>query len=70
MDKKVRTNELFDSFPHYLKALFEGAEHPWEVLPRIKEYALSLVENGIEGFALFVCHDMRIFHCCGDIGVS
>lgn len=66
MDKKVRTNELFDSFPHYLKALFEGAEHPWEVLPRIKEYALSLVENGIEGYTLLrdgvlVGKDVKIY---------
>ena len=53
MDKKVRTCELFDSFPDHLCPLFEGAEYPWDILPRIKEYTLMLIEGGIEGYTLF-----------------
>lgn len=52
MDKKVRISELFDSFPPYLEELFADAEYPWEILPRIKEYTLALIEKGIEGYTL------------------
>ena len=66
MDKRVRTCELFDSFPHYLTALFDGAEYPWDILPHIKEYALSLIENGVEGYTLLrdgvlVGKDVKIY---------
>lgn len=52
MDKLVKTKELYASTPDYLTELFEGAEYPWEMLPRIKEYAWSLIEKGIEGYTL------------------
>ncbi len=52
MDKRVKTDQLFESVPSYLKGLFEDAEYPWELLPKIKEYALMLIENGIEGYTL------------------
>ena len=51
-DKRIRTCELFDSFPDYLYSLFEGTEYPWDILPLIKEYALMLIERGIEGYTL------------------
>ena len=52
MDKLVKTKELYASTPAYLTELFEGAEYPWEMLPRIKEYAKALIEKGIEGYTL------------------
>ena len=50
MDKRVKTKELFSSVPAFLLPLFEGAEYPWQMLPRIKEYAWALIERGIEGY--------------------
>ena len=52
MDKLVKTKELYASTPTYLTELFEGAEYPWEMLPKIKEYAKALIEKGIEGYTL------------------
>lgn len=52
MDKLVRIDELFESFPDYLSDFFKSAEYPWELLPKIKEFSLDLLENGIEGYTL------------------
>ena len=52
LNKLVKTNELFDCSVPYLKELFEGSEYPWEMLPKIKELAKRLVENGIEGYTI------------------
>lgn len=52
MIKKVKTQELFDCQCDYLKELFEGAEYPWEMLPRLKEYIKALIKNGIPGYKL------------------
>lgn len=52
MKKAVKTSELFDCKNPYIKELFDGAEYPWEMLPKIKEYALSLIEKGIEGYTM------------------
>ena len=49
---KVKTNELFDVKNPYLKPLFEDKEYPWEILPEIKGYIMSLIEKGIEGYTL------------------
>ena len=66
MNKKVRTEELFECKNSYLKALFDSAEYPWQMLPKIKEYILSLIENGIDGFVeisegVFVGKDVKIY---------
>lgn len=52
LDKLVKTAELFDCQTPYLKELFAAHEYPWEMLPRIKEYILSLIDKGLEGFTL------------------
>ena len=52
MKKAVKTSELFDCKNPYIKELFDGAEYPWEMLPKIKEYAFSLIEKGIEGYTM------------------
>ncbi len=49
----VRTSELFDCQTPYLKALFEGTEYPWEMLPRINEYIAQLFENIPENFEFY-----------------
>lgn len=50
MTKQIKTSELFDCTTEYLSELFESCEYPWEILPKIKEYALSVIENGIDGY--------------------
>lgn len=52
MSKKVRTNELFDCKTEYLKPLFASAEYPWEMLSKMKEYIISVINEGIEGYTL------------------
>lgn len=66
MNKLVKTNELFECETPYLKELFENAEYPWEMLPKIKEYAKRLIENGLEGFekiseGVFIGRDVKIY---------
>ena len=53
MNKLVKTKELYASWPEYLAPLFETSEYPWEMLPKIKEYAKELVEKGIPGYTLY-----------------
>ena len=53
MDKKVKTSELFSSFPSYIAPLFAEADYPWEVLPRIGEYVRKLIDTGISGFTRY-----------------
>lgn len=52
LNKKVKTAELFDCKNEYLKPLFDGAEYPWEILPKIKGYIKELIEKGIPGYTL------------------
>ncbi|MDO4618321.1 MAG: UDP-N-acetylglucosamine pyrophosphorylase [Clostridia bacterium] len=49
---KLEISELFDIKNEYIKPLFDGKTYPWEVLPEIKGYILSLIEKGIEGYTL------------------
>ncbi len=50
MNKKVKTNELFDCSTPYLVNLFNDAEYPWDMLPKIKDYIKKLIEAGIPGY--------------------
>ena len=50
LNKLVKTKELYASQPEYLKDLFESSEYPWEMLPKIKEYILALIEKGLPDF--------------------
>ncbi len=50
MNKLVKTAELYDCNVSYLKPLFDAAEYPWEMLPKIKEHIAHLLQTGIEGF--------------------
>lgn len=48
----IKTAELFENVPSYLKPYFDAAEYPWEILPKIKEIAAKLLETGLEGYTL------------------
>lgn len=52
MDKLVRTKDLYDCSIPYLKSLFDSCEYPWEMLPKIKDLAKKIVEEGMEGYTL------------------
>lgn len=52
MNKLVKTKDLYSEVPSYLKALFDSCEYPWEMLPKIKEYAKSLIDGGMDGYTL------------------
>lgn len=49
----IKTSELYDCQTPYLTELFETSEYPWQMLPKIKEYVLKLIKDGIEGFTLY-----------------
>ncbi len=46
----ITTKELYDCKTPYLCELFESAQYPWEMLPKIKDYINKLIENGIDGY--------------------
>ncbi len=50
MTKCVKTSELYECNVPYLKHLFSSNEYPWEMLPKIKELILSLLETGMPDF--------------------
>ena len=53
MNKQVKTNELFNCTTEYLIPLFQSSEYPWEMIPKIKDYILSLIEKGIPGYTKY-----------------
>ena len=66
MDKKVKTNELFDCNIEYLKELFESCLYPWEILPKIKEFINKKIKTGIPGFTeindgVLISEDVKIY---------
>lgn len=65
MNKCVKTAELYDCRVPYLKELFDSCEYPWEMLPKIKEWILSLIEAGLPDFTelkpgVWVGRDVKI----------
>lgn len=50
MNKRVKTIELYSCEVDFLKPLFAECEYPWEMLPKIKELAKSLIAAGIDGY--------------------
>lgn len=66
MYKAVKTKELFDCTLPHLVPLFDECEYPWEMLPKIKELAKRLVEEGLEGYTLYsegvlIGRDVKIY---------
>lgn len=52
MIKLVKTKDLFSCVPDYLSPLFDSCEYPWQMLPKIKDYILRLIQDGIKGYTL------------------
>ena len=50
MNKPVKTKDLFTCETPYLKELFEHSVYPWDMLPKIKTYITSLLEQGVDGY--------------------
>lgn len=50
MIKKVRIDQLYNNIPEHIKPLLCNSVYPWEILPGIKEFILSLLESGIKGY--------------------
>ena len=48
----IKTKELFENVPSYLKPYFDEAQYPWEILPKIKEITAKLLQTGLEGYTL------------------
>jgi len=48
----IKTKELFENVPSYLKSYFDEAQYPWEILPKIKEITAKLLQTGLEGYTL------------------
>lgn len=53
MNKLVKTKELFDCSVPHLTSLFDECEYPWQILPKIKELAKKLTEEGLPGYTLY-----------------
>lgn len=51
MRKETETSRLYECRTSYLEELFE-CKYPWEILPKIGDYAKKLTESGIDGFTL------------------
>ena len=52
MDKRtdpIGIGDLFADIPALFLPLFDGAEYPWEILPRIKDLTARLAAGGLEG---------------------
>lgn len=66
MNKFVKIKDLFECTTEYLLSLFEKHVYPWEILPDIKNYILSLAEKGLPDFeeiqkGVFVGKNVKIY---------
>ncbi len=50
MNINLKTSELFDCKTDYLKELFNASTYPWDMIPLIKDYIISLIFKGIPDF--------------------
>ncbi len=66
MTKSVKTVELFESVPEFLKELFDSSVYPWELLPKIKEYIGKIVPNDYTEIqeGVFVGKNVKIYPTC------
>lgn len=53
MNKQVKTSELYHCTTEYLVPLFENSVYPWEMLPKIKDYILKLIDEGIDSYTRY-----------------
>lgn len=45
MNKRVRTEELFDCKNKYAADIFKNSEYPWEILPKLKDFIDNIISN-------------------------
>ncbi len=50
MNESIKTANLFEYKNKYISPLLENSEYPWEILPKIKDYVLRLIDKGIDGY--------------------
>lgn len=50
MSDALRITDLYRIVPDIARPLLEGAEYPWQVLVRIKDYLWRLVREGVPGY--------------------
>lgn len=50
MNINLKTSDLFECKTDYLKELFDASTYPWDMIPLIKDYIISLVFKGIPDF--------------------
>lgn len=49
---RLENNAFFDNVPDFLQLLFTKTDYPWQIIPLIKEYAIQLIDDGIDGYSL------------------
>ena len=49
----IKTNDLFDIKADYLQELFNGCEYPWQILPKIKDCILKLINEAPTDFTKY-----------------
>ena len=59
LNNQVKTSELFKVGNEYLLPLFNGKEYPWQILPEIKSYIQTMLENPPAGFS-FLCEGVLV----------
>ncbi len=52
LESSLKTADLFDCKVPYLKSFFAGYEYPWQMVPHIKDFILSIIETGLDGYEL------------------
>lgn len=52
IETSLKTADLFDCNTEYLKPFFARYEYPWQMVPHIKEFILSIIEKGLDGYKL------------------
>ncbi len=50
--KQIKTSELYSCETDYLIPLFKESEYPFDMLPKLKSYILSLIKEGLPSFKL------------------
>ncbi len=50
MNKLVKTSDLFDHQPAYIKELFDSSVYPWDMLSKIKDHITKLLSSDLPGF--------------------
>ena len=49
----IKTDKLFDTKNTILEEVFNSAEYPWEILPKIKDIIANLLNNPPDGYTLY-----------------